>query len=74
MILLGIAGFYKNRLRVTSLGAMTALIGGGSTGLVSKLVDIKYLDLGALFISGLLVFVVSFIDSKRRKENRLPDL
>jgi len=74
VILPVIAGFYKNRLRVTSLGAMAALIGGGSIGLISKLLDIKYLDLGALFVSGLLLFVVSFIDNKRRKGNRLPNL
>jgi len=74
VILPVIAGFYKNRLRVTSLGAMTALIGGGSIGLISKLFDIKYLDVGALFVSGLLLFVVSFIDNKRRKRNRLPNL
>jgi SSS family solute:Na+ symporter len=64
VILPVIAGFYKDKLRVTPLGALAALIGGGSVGLLSKLVDIKYLDLGALFISGLLLFVVSFIDNK----------
>jgi len=69
VILPVIAGFYKNRLRVTSLGAMAALIGGGSVGLISKLFDIKYLDLGALLVSGLLLFVVSFIDNQRRKGN-----
>jgi len=60
------AGFYKNRLGVTPLGALAALIGGGSIGLISKLFDIKYLDLGALLISGLLLFVVSFIDNRMR--------
>ncbi len=69
MILPVIAGFYKNRLRVTPLGAMAALIGGGSVGLSSKLFDIKYQDLGALLVSGLLLFVVSFIDNQRRKGN-----
>jgi len=72
VILPVIAGFYKNRLRVTSLGAMAALIGGGSTGLICKLFDIKYLDLGALFVSGLLLFVVSFLDNKRREGNSPP--
>jgi len=70
VILPVIAGFYKNRLRVTPLGALVALIGGGSIGLISKLFDIKYLDLGALLISGLLLFVVSFIDN-RMKNRRL---
>jgi len=72
VILPVIAGFYKNRLKVTPSGAMTALVGGGSIGLISKLFDIKYLDLGALLISGLLLFAVSFIDNKRRKGNSLP--
>jgi SSS family solute:Na+ symporter len=74
VILPVIAGFYRDRLRVTSLGAMAALIGGGSIGLISKLLDIKYLDLGAIFVSGLLLFVVSFMDNKRRKESKLPNL
>ena len=72
VILPVIAGFYKNRLRVTPLGAMAALIGGGSIGLISKLFDIKYLDLGALLVSGLLLFIVSFVDNRRQKGNRLP--
>ena len=62
LILPVIAGFYKDRLRVTSWGALVAVIGGGSTALVSKLLDIKYLDLGALLISVLLLFAVSFIE------------
>ena len=78
VILPVIAGFYKNRLRVTSLGAMAALIGGGSMGLISKLFDIEYLGLSggllALLISGLLLFVVSFIDNKRRKGKGLTNL
>jgi len=72
VILPVIAGFYKNKLRVTSMGAMAALVGGGTTGLISKLFDIKYLDLGALLVSGLLLFVVSFIDNRRRKGNSPP--
>ena len=73
VILPVLAGFYRKRLRVTPLGAMAALIGGGSIGLISKLFDIKYLDLGALLISGLLLFVVSFIDNRRQRGNRLPN-
>ncbi|GAG94927.1 unnamed protein product, partial [marine sediment metagenome] len=67
VILPVIAGFYKNKLRVTSMGAMAALVGGGTTGLISKLFDIKYLDFGALLVSGLLLFVVSFIDNRRER-------
>jgi hypothetical protein len=34
--------------------------------LVSKLMAIKYLDLGSLLISGVLLFLVSFIDNRLR--------
>ena len=63
LILPVIAGFYKNRLRVTPLGALAAIIGGGLAALIGKLLDIKYLDLGSLLISGLLLFMISFIDN-----------
>ncbi|MBA7684355.1 hypothetical protein ES703_92749 [subsurface metagenome] len=66
LILPVIAGFYKNRLRVTPLGALVAIIGGGSAALISKLFHIEYLDLGGLLISGLLLFIVSFIDNTLR--------
>ena len=56
-----IFGFFRNRLKVTPAGAMAALIGGGTAGLLSKLLAIKYLDLGALLISGVLLFLVSYI-------------
>jgi len=59
-----IAGFYKDKLKVTSKGALAAIIGGGSAAIVSKLLDIKYLDLGALLISGLLLLVVSLVDRR----------
>ncbi len=64
LILPVIAGFYKDRLKVTPLGALVAVVGGGSAALISKVLDIKYLDLGGLLISALLLFVVSFIDNK----------
>jgi len=67
VILPVIAGFFKDRLKVTPSGALAALIGGGSVGLISKLLSIKYLDLGALLLSGLLLFIVSFIDNRLRK-------
>jgi len=66
LILPVIAGFYKNRLKVTPLGALVAIIGGGSVALISKLFDINYLDLGGLLIGGLLLFIVSFIDNRIR--------
>ena len=72
LILPVIAGFYKNKLRVTPLGALAALIGGGLAALISKLFVIKYLDLGSLLISGFLLLTVSFIDN-RMKHKKLDD-
>ncbi|MBA7695817.1 Sodium/glucose cotransporter [subsurface metagenome] len=74
LILPVIAGFYKNRLRVTPLGALVAIVGGGSAALISRLFDIKYLDLGALLISVSLLFIVSLIDDKIKSRQRLLDL
>jgi len=71
LILPVIAGFYKNRLKVTPLGALVAVIGGGSVALVSKIAGIKYLDLGALLISVVLLFVVSFISNRVKSSPRL---
>ncbi len=65
-----IAGFFKNRLKVTPAGALAALIGGGSAGLISKLLGIKYLDLGALLISGVLLFLVSYLHRRFRAKAR----
>jgi len=69
VILPVIAGFFKNQLKVTPLGALVALIGGGTTGLISKLMGIKYLDLGALLLSILLLFLASFIDNRLKKRS-----
>ncbi len=59
-----LAGFYKNLFKVTPAGALVAIISGGGTALASKLLDIKYLDVGSLFISLLLLFAVSFIENR----------
>jgi len=68
LILPVIAGFYKDKLKVTSLGALAAIIGGGSAALISRVFDIKYLDLGGLLISGLLLFIVSFINNRMKNK------
>ena len=60
-------GFYRDRLKVTPAGALAAIIGGGAAALASKIFDIIYLDLGALLLSGLLLFAVSLIDNRLRK-------
>ncbi len=69
VILPVIAGFFRNRLKVTASGALAALIGGGALGIISKLAEVKYLDLGALAASACLLILVSFIDNrvKRRR-------
>ncbi|MDP2931938.1 MAG: sodium:solute symporter family protein [Chloroflexota bacterium] len=76
VILPVLAGFYKDRLKVTPLAALVAIIGGGLTGLASKLLGIKYLDLGGLLISALLLFAVSVIENRMRGRaiDVLPDI
>jgi len=66
LILPVIAGFYKDRLKVTPLGALVAIIGGGSAALIGKIFGIQYLDLGGLLISVSLLFMVSFVDNRRQ--------
>jgi len=62
-----LAGFYRGRLKVTPMGALMAIIGGGVLALVSKLLDIKYLDVISLLVSGLLLFTVSYIDNRMKR-------
>ncbi len=65
-----IAGFYKEKLKVTPHGALAALIGGGLVGLMGKMpgfdIPIKG-DLGLIgfAVSAILLFGVSFLDRKR---------
>jgi len=65
-----IAGFYKDKLKVTPRGALAALIGGGIIGLLGKVpgLDIPLKgDLGLIgfAVSAILLFGVSFLDLKR---------
>jgi hypothetical protein len=65
-----IAGFYKDKLRVTPRGALAALIGGGTIGLLGKIpgLDIPFKgDLGLIgfAVSAIILFGVSFLDLKR---------
>jgi solute:Na+ symporter, SSS family len=56
-------GFFRNKLKLTESGALAGIIGGGLTGLLSKVfTHIKYLDIAALAVGILLLFFVSFID------------
>jgi SSS family solute:Na+ symporter len=65
-----IAGFYKEKLKVTPQGALAALIGGGVIGLMGKIpclcIPFKE-DLGLIgfAVSAVLLFGVSFIVNKK---------
>jgi SSS family solute:Na+ symporter len=64
-----IAGFYKDKLKVTTRGALAALVGGGLLGLVGKVsgpnIPAKE-DLGLIgfAVSAVLLFGVSLLDSR----------
>jgi solute:Na+ symporter, SSS family len=60
-------GFYKDKLKLTPFGAVAAIIGGGGVGLVSKLMAIKYLDLGSIFVSVALLLLVSYLERRYRR-------
>ncbi|MDD4860271.1 MAG: hypothetical protein PHR56_08760, partial [Dehalococcoidales bacterium] len=72
VILPVIAGFFKDSLKVTPAGGLAALIGGGVAGLLSKVLAIKYLDLGALALSVVLLFTVSLLENALRNRRRVP--
>jgi SSS family solute:Na+ symporter len=65
-----IAGFYKYKLRVTPQGALAALIGGGTIGLIGKIPGLEIPlkgDLGLIGFgaSGVLLFGVSYLGRRR---------
>jgi SSS family solute:Na+ symporter len=65
-----IAGFYREKLKVTPRGALAALIGGGVVGLMGKIpglaIPLKG-DLGLIGfgVSAILLFGVSYLGSRR---------
>jgi len=66
-----IAGFYKEKLRLTSQGALAALIGGGVIGLLGRIPGLEIplkQDLGLIGFaaSAVLLFAVSWLTSKKR--------
>ena len=70
-----IASFFKEKLRVTSIGALAAIIVGGTTGLFIKIYsnNLKNADFAALInlvpllISIVLLFTVSWVDHYLKK-------
>jgi SSS family solute:Na+ symporter len=70
-----VAGFYKEKLRVTPRGALAALIGGGVVGLLGKIpgLDIPLKeDLGLIgfALSAVLLFGVSLLGPKKSSQRR----
>jgi len=70
-----IAGFYKERLRVTPQGALAALIGGGLIGLLGKIPGLSIPlkgDLGLIgfAMSAILLFGVSFLSRAIAREKK----
>ena len=63
-------------MKVTPAGALAAVIGGGSAALVIKLfgistlLGVKYMELGGLLFGALLLFVVSLIENRVKREKR----
>ncbi len=70
VIVPAIAGFYKDKLKVTSNAALAAIIGGGVTGMISKIYAIKYLDIGAIGLSLALLLIVSLVENRLGHSNR----
>ena len=60
-----IAGFYKQQLKVTATGAFVAVIGGGGTALIIKLLGINNLDLLGFGVCIILLFLVSRFTYKK---------
>ncbi len=60
-----IVGFYKDKLKVTPLGALAAIAGGGGTALVVKLLEVEHFELLGFAVCTLLLFGVSRIAGKK---------
>jgi len=69
VILPVIVGFYRKKLNVTPIAALIAIICGGAVALASKIFAIKYLDLGSLLVSALVLIIVSIIDNRLRRSS-----
>jgi hypothetical protein len=63
MLVPEIGGFYKEKLGLTSLGALTALVGGGLTGMLLG----KELSILGLAVSAVLLIFVSLLDRRHAK-------
>ena len=59
-----IAGFYRDKLSVNSAGALAAIIGGGGTALLVKLVGGANMELLGFAVCGILFFGVSWLTNR----------
>jgi SSS family solute:Na+ symporter len=62
-----VAGFYKDKLRVNSAGALAAIVGGGGTALVVKLTGVHHLELLGFGVCAILLFSVSWLTGWRKR-------
>jgi len=62
-----VAGFYKDKLRVNSWGALAAIAGGGGTALGIKLAGVQHLDLLGFGVCIILLFSVSWLTGGLRR-------
>src|SRR5512137_254969 len=63
LLLPTVAGFYKERLGLTSGGALCALVGGGTTALFLG----QNRPLLGMAVSGILLFAVSYLEKRQAK-------
>jgi SSS family solute:Na+ symporter len=61
-----VAGFYKEKLKITATGAFVAVIGGGGTALIIKLMGINNFDLLGFGVCIILLFLVSRFTYKKQ--------
>ncbi|MFA5368303.1 MAG: sodium:solute symporter family protein [Dehalococcoidia bacterium] len=62
-----VAGFYKDKLRVNSWGALAAIAGGGGTALGIKLAGVQNLELLGFGVCAILLFSVSWLTGGMKK-------
>ena len=62
-----VAGFYKDKLRVNSAGALAAIVGGGGTALGIKLAGVQHLELLGFGVCAILLFSVSWLTGRMKR-------
>ena len=62
-----VAGFYKDKLKVNSAGALAAIVGGGGTALGIKLAGVQHLELLGFGVCAILLFSVSWLTGRMKR-------